>query len=605
MPPPEPTDLFAAFPPVPTEAWEAQIARDLKGADYARKLIWQPSEGFAVRPYYRAADRNQLPHLQSKEALATLRRHRRNNPWQIRQDFPSHDPAAANAYARVALDQGAEALGFVLERAETSNLKLLLTGLDLSTTPIHLVATAHPKAVLDAWLAATDALGFAPHGLRGTLTVDLLAQGVRTESWPAEDELGALAEMLARGYADAPGLELLAVDAQPYHEAGGTAVHELAFALAAASEYLATLQELGLTLGQMLRQMHTVFPVGASYFLHLAKLRAWRLLYARLAEAYAPDAEELAPAYVQAVTSGWNQTLYDPYVNVLRGTTEAAAAVLGGCDVLVVRPHTTPAGTPEADAYRLARNTQLILRHECGFDAVADPAAGSYYIEQLTHELGQAAWTLFQEVEAQGGYLAAARSGFLQQQLADARAAQEEAIAHRKHVFVGTNQYPNPEERRRAEAPPHADAHRGATPFEHLRLRTEQHTHTPTVLLLPFGHRALRAARATFARNFFGCAGYAIEELPGFDTQEDAIAAAEAHAAEIVVLCSSDPDYAAWAAPLCAAWQRRTPPPLLLVAGYPQEHLDALRTAGIDDFIHLRTPLLETLEAYHERLGIA
>jgi methylmalonyl-CoA mutase len=360
------------------------------------------------------------------------------------------------------------------------------------------------------------------------------------------------------------------VNGAAHHEQGATAVQELAFTLAEASDRLAA--------GQGVEGL--AFGVGSVYFMEIAKLRAARLLYARVAEAYGVKPE----TRIHAVTAFSNKSIYDPWTNLLRSTTEALSAVLGGADSLRV----LAAGYPA----RLARNVQLILKEEAHLDKVADPAGGAWFIENLTASLAAEAWKLFQQVEAMGGY-ARARA-FIDSSIASAREAKEKEFASRRRVMVGVNNYPDLSERRLEQAGSLEGAEwRLARPIERIRLRTERHARrtgrTPKVLLLKRGDLKMKMARAQFCLNFFGCAGFEIEEAETL----------EGRRADLIVLCSSDAEYLEFARDVCP---RAAAP--VIVAGNPKEQIEALREAGVAGFVHIFSNLVETLAEWQQRLGI-
>ncbi len=398
--------LSGDFPPVSTEAWEAAIAKDLKGADYDKKLVWRTEEGIAVRPYYR------------RENIA---------------------------------------------------------GLDARpVVPVAHEFTPGPAAI----------------------RADLL------------------------------------------HESGAHAVQELAYALAAGVERFSA--------GESMSEIEFVFAIGSNYFFEIAKLRAARLLCAQVMAAFGRS----CALRIAARTSRRNKSLYDRYTNLLRATTEALSATIGGCDHLTVEPC--------GFAPRTAVNVGRILTEESHLDVVADPAAGSYYIESLTDALARAAWKLFQQVEAAGGYTAAQDS--IRKAIEETRAAREKAYSSRRRVLVGVNNYPNLTEKTPdAELPPGA---RIAEPFEKIRRRTAEHARAtgryPKVLLLKRGDVKMKGARANFCLNFFGCAGFDMVEAEEYEDTD----------ADLIVLCSSDPEYLAFAQEVCP--KVKVP---VLVAGNPKEQI--------------------------------
>lgn len=361
-----------------------------------------------------------------------------------------------------------------------------------------------------------------------------------------------------------------AINGVVFHESGATAVQELGYALAEASDRLAA----GGTVTSF------AFAIGSNYFFEIAKLRAARLLWARLAEAYGQP----AGTRIHAVTALSNKSIYDPYTNLLRVTTESLSAVLGGADALTVNA----AGFPE----RLAHNVQLVLKEEAHLDKVADAAGGSYYIEVLTDALAREAWKLFQGVEAAGGFAQAKAS--IDSAIAASRTAKEKAIASRRRTLVGVNNYPDIQEKELAHAGALAGAEwRLAQPIENIRLRTERHAkkagQTPKVLLLKRGDLKMKMARGQFCQNFFGCAGFAIEESESYDTTD----------AALIVLCSSDPEYVAFAQEVCA----KVDVPVV-VAGNPKEQIEELKAAGVQGFVHVQSNMVETLTEWLDKLGI-
>jgi methylmalonyl-CoA mutase len=289
-------------------------------------------------------------------------------------------------------------------------------------------------------------------------------------------------------------------------------------------------------------------------------------------------------------TSRRNKSVYDRYTNMLRATTEAMSAAIGGCDRLTVEPF-------GFDPH-LAVNVQRILKEEAHLDAVADAASGSYYIEALTDRLAREAWKLFQQVEAEGGYAKALAAGSIAKAIAESRAAREKAVSSRRRTLVGVNNYPNVDEKTPdAVAPPKLGSSlpevRMAEPFEKLRERTARYAAEtggyPKVLLLIRGDVKMRTARANFCLNFFGCAGFDVAESEEFAGTD----------ADLVVLCSSDAEYLALAREVCA--QVAAP---VIVAGNPKDQAEALKAAGVQGFVHVLSDAVQTLTEWQDRLGM-
>jgi methylmalonyl-CoA mutase len=386
----------------------------------------------------------------------------------------------------------------------------------------------------------------------------------------------------------APGPD--AVRADLVHEAGADAVQQLGIALAAGVEKLSHLSE-DRPVDIAARDIQFIFAVGSTYFFEIAKLRAARMLWANAVAAFSPVDKASCRMNLHVRTSRLNKSVCDPYTNVLRVTTEAMSAAIGGCESLTVEPF----GFDE----HLALGVQRVLAEEAHLNVVADPAGGSYYIESLTDSLAREAWKLFQRIEASGGYTQALNAGWLGEEIAGTRAAREKAVSSRRKALVGVNNYPDLNGKPLKTAPgPHTGAapfpqFRLAEPFEKIRERTERHRretgHTPKVLLLKRGDVKMRTARANFALNFLGCAGFEI-----FESEEYA-----GTNADLLVLCSSDPEYLLFAQEVCAAAQIP-----VVVAGNPKEQIDSLKAAGVQGFIHIASDAVETLTYWQDRLGV-
>ena len=378
-----------------------------------------------------------------------------------------------------------------------------------------------------------------------------------------------------------------AIRADQWHDAGANAVQEIAWAIAEGVEKLSE-RPAGESVDDATRSIEFVFAVGSAYFVEIAKFRAARLLWARAVEAFQPASLAACLMRLSVRTARLNKSIIDPYTNLLRATTEAFSAVIGGCDRLEVEAFGFGA--------HLAANVHHVLREEAHLGEVADPAGGSYYIETLTDALAQAAWKLFQQIEAAGGYGAAVASGLLSKALTEAHAAREKAVSSRRRTLVGVNNYPDLSEKTWDAVPPETSANtapRLAVPFEKIRQRTARHAKAagryPKLLLLARGDVKMRGARANFVLNFFGCAGFDIEQSADYEGTD----------ADLIVLCSSDAEYLALAREVCPAM--KVP---VLVAGNPKDQIEALKQAGVAGFVHVQSDAIQTLTEWQNRLGM-
>ena len=607
--------LFNEFAPIPTEKWEEIINKDLKGADYEKKLVWRTNEGFKVRPYYRAENLDDLNYLDVMPAEFPYTRGTKadSNDWEIVQNVTETEPAKANEVALASIKGGATMISFTMQGVKTAqDLATLLAGLDLTKVGVQFTRPQGRAVQLTKdFIAYLEANHIDKAAVKGGIAYDGISCCLRHGKFPTSEKAAMdTAIELVNLPADMPNFKVVNVRGIQMHNGGATIVQELGYTLGIANEYLAYATSNGLTVEQMAKKMEVTLSIASNYFMEIAKLRAFRLLWATMVSQYQPKCDCACKVRINSVASSWNKTLYDPYVNMLRTTTEGMAASLGGADTIALQPFDVAFKHDDDFSRRISRNVQIILKEESYFNKVVDPAAGSYYIENLTDSLAEHAWKQFQEVEAQGGIIKLILSGEVKKAIEESCNKRNMDIATRKYILLGTNQYPNinetmldkveeqPEEKVEGLQP-----YRGAMAFEQLRLATERHAKQsgrPKVFLLKIGNLAMRQARAGFTSNFFGCAGYEIIENAGFATVEEGIEAAKAVKADIVVVCSSDEEYATFGVE--AAKAAKAAGFIFIVAGNPTESIDALKEAGADDFIHVRTNVLECLKKYNDIL---
>ncbi len=613
--------LFSEFAPVSTKEWEEKILEDLKGADYEKKLVWNTVEGLKIRPYYRAEDLENLSHIKALPAQYPFVRGKKvkDNNWIIRQDFEEKNPAEANSRALNAIKKGADAVGFnAREIHDEEQLKQLLEGFDATQTPVNFI---HSKNYLTLYRHFVSLLNKSAHkavDANGSLNFDPLGYFLLYGKFykTADDNYNEAIELLNAARQATPEFRIININGQHSHNAGANIVQELAFALAQGNEYLAALTERGVSIDDLAPRIQFTIAVGSNYFLEIAKLRAVKMLWAKIVEQYKPQSAESMKMNIHAVTSGWNKSVYDPHVNMLRTTTEAMAAAIAGVDSMTVEPFDTTYKKPDEFSSRIARNQQLVLKNEAWFSKIADAAAGSYYIENITDAIADATWKLFVQMEEGGGFAKAVESGFIKEEIEKTCQKRDMEIAMRKQVFVGVNQYPNLQERMLSKIEPTAKLsdlgglrpYRGMQAFEALRMSVENHEtkgfSIPKVYLFTYGNLAMRKARATFSTNFFGCAGYQIQEAPAIKNLEDGIEKALASKAEIIVFCSSDEEYTEMI-PAAKTIKEKLPNTQVVVAGNPKEIMDQLSEAGVEHYIHMRTNALESLQIFNDLLGIA
>lgn len=689
------TSLFSEFAAADEVAWRTAAEESLEGAPFEKKLVTRTPEGIDLQPIYTATSvpppawqgraPGFAPFVRGSAPVVA-----RAQPWLICQEPAGSTPGEANRSLLDALNRGQNAVfvrldagtrrglaptgGGGLALASLAEARALFAHVDLRAVPVMIPAglAALPVAALVGSLVRAET--GSTEALHGAILADPLAEWVGLGSLPGgfDAACGQMAMLVQWSARHAPRLRTIGVDAAIWTDAGAHAVQELAFGLATGVEYLRRLAAAGVAVEAAAAATMFTWSAGSHFFLEIAKLRASRLLWHRVVGA-AGGGEAAGRTAAHVRLTGWNKTLLDPHNNLLRATTEAFAAVVGGCQSLEIVPFDAVAGEPSELARRLARNLHVILAEECQLGRVVDPAGGSHYVEAVTRQLAEKAWTLFQEIEQRGGMAAAIAAGYPQALVGQTASERLTAVESRRDGVIGTNLHPNlrealPLPARRAARPPavgpraaplpeldHLTPARGADPaglvadlekalaagatvaevcarlggsaeapaverlvprrraepFERLRRRAEAHraaTGTrPKVFLATMGPRKQHAARAEFAQGFFAAGGFEVMSNQGFDSPETAAAAALASGAPVAVICSSDDTYPVLVPPLAGALKAAgAAAPVIVLAGLPAapELQQQFRTAGVDEFIHLRANCARLLGDIQNRLGL-
>ncbi|MFV0536938.1 MAG: methylmalonyl-CoA mutase small subunit [Dysgonomonas sp.] len=621
--------LFSDFPTVSTEEWMAKITADLKGADFEKKLVWRTNEGFNVNPFYRSEN---LEGLKTTDSLPGefpyIRGTKKDNEWYTRQDICVNDFKAANAKALDVLNKGVNSLGFNIDGDDVNaeNIKTLLKDIQPEAVELNFSTCYRKSLELTKILVEyIKGLGVDVMNCYGSVNYDpfkpLLKKGRDAEGW-----IEKAAEIVKAG-APLPRFRVLAVNAHALNDGGSYIFQELGYALANGNQILSALVEAGLDPTLVAKKIKFNFGIGGNYFMEIAKFRAARWLWAEIVEAYKPICPNECPnkspegicrcaakIYAHAQTSTFNKTIYDAHVNLLRTQTEAMSATIAGVNSLTVRPFDETYKTSDDFSERIARNQQLLLKEECHFDKITDPSSGSYYIENLTKSIAEQAWKLFLETDEKG-FHEALKAGTVQTAVKASADNRFKALATRREVLLGTNQFPNFTEKAESKIVEKAACGCGGnnenapymalptdrlgTAFEEMRLATEKHG-APTVFMLTIGNLGMRLARAQFSSNFFACAGYKVIDNLGFETVEDGVKAAFDKKADIIVLCSSDDEYATYAPEAHKLIQGKAH---FVVAGAPAS-MDELKAQGIEHFVNVKSNVLETLRMFNAKLGI-
>ena len=610
--------LFTEFTSPTTQEWLDKIQVDLKGADFNKRLVWRINEGFNVQPFYRRED---LAELKTPDALPGefpfVRGNKKDdNTWYIRQDIVVEDAKVANAKALDILNKGIDSLGFRFKGGQVSAafIEELLEGIlcDVVEVNFH-TCQRHAVELAEILVDYFGKKGYDKEKVVGSIDFDPMEKMVMK----GKDVTPVLADApkLVETLKDYPNFRCINVNSVSLNNAGAYIVQELGYALAWGNEYMQQLTDAGIDADLAAKSIKFNMGISENYFMELAKFRAARLLWAQIVKQYEPKCDCACKMVVNAVTSTYNQTLFDSYVNLLRSQTEAMSAALAGIHSMVVVPFDVTYEVPTDFSERIARNQQLLLKEECHFNKVVDPGAGSYYIEHLTNSLAAEGWKIFLRVEEEGGFLEAIKKGTVQDDINATNTKRHGDAAKRKEFLLGTNQFPNFTEKsdgkramacccgcagKEEELPfKKIESSRLAADFEDLRIHTEE-TRVPTAFMLTIGNLAMRQARAQFSCNFLACAGYKVIDNLGFKTVEEGVDAALEAKADIVVICSSDDEYAEYAIPAFKYLDGRA---MFVVAGAPA-CMEDLKAAGIENFVHVRCNVLETLKDYNKKLGI-
>jgi methylmalonyl-CoA mutase len=699
--------------PVPTkEEWRDAAEQLLKGAPFDKMMKRMTPEGIELEPIFW---KDVLDHLPAAETLpgfdsylrGTSAAGYREEPWEIAQELPYGTPLEFNRAARSDLMRGQNALNVIFDIATLKGLdpdaaqvgEVAACGLSLAcledikaafqdiipeAVSFHLRTGCSGMAVGALFFAWLKEIGIDPAKAKGSLGMDPLAVKAAAGQVPADlgslfEEQAVLAEHCTK---HAPGIRAVGVSTLPYHQAGASAVEELGIALATGAAYLTELTERGLPVDDAAKQIRFSLAIGGNFFMEIAKLRAVRVLWAQVVAAFG-GSKEAQKIQMHARTGLYNKTKQDPYVNMLRTSTEALSGMIGGVDSLCVGNFDEVIREPDTFSRRISRNSQIILQEECELTSVVDPAGGSWAIEWLTNEVSEKSWAFFQQIEAQGGMPDALTSGFIAQKIKTTDASNRQQLNQRRASLIGTNVYPNLEEKaledrlpnyaklrelrakeiadRRtstdegtdskvmaalgkilestrenavdtlvdalldgatigeitrtirasatpSEAIPPLPSLRLAQGYEDLRAASQKFAaktgNAPKIFLTNLGPLRRHKPRADFTRSFFAAGGFDLVSPSGFDKPEDAVAALQESEAGITVVCGADPDYEEKFAEFAKAIKAAIPEMQIILAGFPGEHEEAYRAAGMDDFIFVKSNNYETNRRYLEGLGV-
>ncbi len=702
---PKSINLKDDFPSPTYDEWKEKVVKDLKGASFEKKLVTKTIEGIELQPIYTRKDLESNSSINSYPGNGSTRSTNAagyfGSEWLINQRIELADAEEFNQALKSALKRGqnsvyisldkASKLGLDADYAKTedvgngglsisglSSFSRALNGVDITEQPIF-ISTGFSSVPFISILSA--------YCKKNNIDISKLSGSVEADPigyWASEGELPVPVSSAISGIKtsldwkkkNAPLLKTCNVSSLPYINSGANAIQELAFVLATTAEYIRKLVDLGSDINDVAQNIKVTFGIGSSFFTEVSKFRAAKLLWKNLVSAFGGN-EKSQNINIFAVSSQFNKTKFDPYVNMLRTTTETFSAIVGGIDSLQVSPFDSLFSTSDEFSRRIARNTQIILKEESHFNTPIDSAGGSYYIEHLTNELATNAWKKFQQIEKDGGMIESLKNGSIQNDIEEVYQQRVKLIAKRRSKIVGTNMYANPTEElleakevnnkeiqesradflQKFRVSKSNDSNkeiltaldvlskecnnesidiaanailngatlgeitnscrvnvnslerskivsikkrRAAEPFEELRIKANEiekkSGKKPSVFLATMGELKEYKGRADFSRNFFEVGGFEIEYPNGFSTTEDVLNAISKSGSNVVVICSTDENYAEIIPDLVPKLKEQISNATIVLAGYPKEKIEEYKSAGVDEFIYLGANTLNILE---------
>ena len=617
--------LFSGFPPVSTKDWEDLIQKDLDGQDYAKKLVWHLQDGIKVRPYYRSEDLTGISYLTADSGLLKYRQDKTDNSWKKQQTIVVDNINEANKLALLLIENGLTSICFNSVRIiPASILNELLNGINPEKVTVCFAKSDCFRDQLGFYIEFLKENHFDIDKIRGYVDVDPFSNLMINGKFPDSMEnvktrFGSIQEL---AFKNLPGYKTINIRGHIYHNSGSTAAQELAFSLSSANEYLVMLTEMGFAAEDIISHIQFNFAIESDYFIEIAKLRAARILWQAITTEYQSGKDKTADMTINSISASWNKSIYDPYTNMLRLTTEAMSAIIGGADAVELQPFDFLYKKQNEFSLLNAINIQNLLWEESKFDKVLDPSAGSYYIENLTDLIASKAWDIFKNIENEGGFIESAGKGIIQDEISRVAEQKNNEVESRKDKILGVNIFPDYNEKATDEIEINSEVTTGnrgnevealklsrkAISFENIRLKTEhfinQGGKQPVVSLFPVGNPAMSSARSMFSRNFLGVSGFKIVENNRFTDVDEGIAQLAIQKPDMVVICTSDGEYKEYVAKVTCKLKNVALKPFIIVAGFPAEIIQDLKEMGVYDFIHLKSNILESIEKYQKEFGI-
>ena len=588
--------LFQDFTPVTKQQWIDKVTLDLKGEDF-NKLVWKNLNGLTFQPFYTIDDK--VDFLagtgENSQALINFR------------TIPVTNVEKANNEALLAIKEGMT--GLVFDFKETVSLEQLFKGIDLNTIAVSLVVESETQAVVDGFFEYAEKNLTSKKNLKGYLDLGILTKYVTKGSLNSA-ALDAVVKFINKS-SSYPNFRALTISGTPFLDSGSNQVQEVAYTLNALVFVADGCLNRGVSEEVIFNNLAIQLGIASEFFIEIGKFRAFHSLLKLIAKKY--RVTEFNPL-MTAKTSVWSKSVTDAHTNMLRATTETMSAILGNVDGVLIDPYDKEFKAPTDFSSRIAGNISTILREESYLGKVANPVDGAYYIEEITTKIAEKSLELFKEIEQYGGFYQAFENEVIQKQISEIRQEKIKLISQRRLPMVGVNKYPNLMETIASQLlssgelnnPKLLTPRRASLEIEAVRKTTEKLVEEtgkrPIVELTSYGNLTMRKARAAFSYDFLGVSGFEIWQEKSF---ENALKAAEGSAnseSDVVVICSSDPDYEESALAFVKAFRAQNTSKILLLAGNPVGITDQLNQAGLDGYIHIKSDVIQTISNIQEKV---
>ncbi|MCA1030662.1 acyl-CoA mutase large subunit family protein [Bacillus timonensis] len=620
-----------SFPSVDYDTWKNEAEKSLKGRPFD-KLFTNTYEGIQLKPLYTKQDLEKSHATNSLPGEEPFRRGTsalgyKQKPWYISQELTGESCEELNQLLREELARGLSMIHIVLNEGvqihSIKEINLLFKGISLIEVPLLIDTQSTSLPFLSLFQQYCEQEEIDTKKLVGTVGMDPLGYLAKTGNLPLEltKLLDHMVDSIKWSERAAPHLRVILVNGQPYHNGGASSVQELAFAMATATDYIRACIERGLQIDAIAPKMTFSFSIGSNMFMEIAKLRAAKEMWSTIIKAFGGNRDS-QKMNIHARTSAFTKTVFDPYVNMLRSTTEAFAAAIGGVDSLHVSAFDEPFRQPDSFSRRIARNTQLILQEEAHLKHIVDPAGGSWYVETLTDQVGQKAWTLFQEVESEGGMFKALQKGFIQEKINFVYENRMTNVKNRTDKIVGTNMYANLQETlvhqdKNITFSVKKDEHllvepvptrRISEPFEALRMNAisykEKNGFFPKIGLINIGSITDFKPRADFITGFFEVGGFQLEKIEGNTSKEELVMKVANMDIDTFVFCGKDEDYQEYVEPMISKLNARKQYRFYIAGKQLAQSEKDFKELGVLDFIHMKSNCYELLASLQADMGV-